>query len=84
MIIQPNTDMTGTGSDWVGIVKLTVRFVATKPAKQRVVHITTTSNIMQSQNTVYTVSLKKAWGRTLQFLYQFLMTQLCRTFMMTL
>jgi len=32
-MIQPNTDMTGTGSDCVGIVMLTVRLVATKSAK---------------------------------------------------
>ena len=34
MMIQSNTDMTGTRSDWVGIVMLIVVFVATKPAKQ--------------------------------------------------
>ena len=34
MRIQPNTDMTGTASDWVGIVMLVVMFSATKPVKQ--------------------------------------------------
>jgi len=32
-MIQPNNDLTSTGSDCVGIVMLTVRFVATKPVK---------------------------------------------------
>jgi len=34
MMIHPNTDIRGTGSGWVGMVMLIVRFVATKPAKQ--------------------------------------------------
>jgi len=33
MMIQPNTDMTGTVSDWVGIVMLIVRFVAARPVQ---------------------------------------------------
>jgi len=32
-VIQPNTDLTGTGSDCVGTVMLTVRFVVTKSVK---------------------------------------------------
>jgi len=42
MMIQPNTDLTGTGSGWVGIVMLIVTFVATKPAKQVVYEIIST------------------------------------------
>jgi len=37
-MIQPNTDMTGTASDWVGIVMLVVMFVATKPVKQYIIY----------------------------------------------
>ena len=33
MMIQPNTDMTGTATDWVGIVMLIVTFIATKSAQ---------------------------------------------------
>jgi len=42
MMIQPNTDMTGTGSGWVGIVMLIVTFAATKSAKQIVYEIIST------------------------------------------
>ena len=39
MMIQPNTDMTGTGSDSVGIVMLIVTFDATKSV-QTIYHVT--------------------------------------------
>jgi len=45
-MIQPNTDMTGTGSAWVGIAMSIVTSFATKPAQTITVCTTRTCNFI--------------------------------------